>query len=286
MVLRPTWSCLFILLLNTFASVSGNEIDKALQYRQNVPVGTGASPNSAAPTSMAASPAGTSPNDVTPSSLPSSAAASIPTSTIVDGQTTSSPTTTEASEQAGDTTTTDLISPTTADSQPSTVIGGQTPDSSRPTRPNNPPASSTIEQVILVTVTIGTSERISTQTTSRLVPVSTSSPSASSSPAINKEEGGSGKSGLDNSQKRIIIGVVVGIGGAILLGGIAVVTWRIWGRKRHNVDEDNDLVGSVPGSSGREHGEKTSSISGHSPFRSTLDQYHKPAGPVNTASNF
>ncbi|KAI4212526.1 MAG: hypothetical protein LQ351_004778 [Letrouitia transgressa] len=282
MVFRPTLSCLFILLLNTFASVSANDIDKALQYRQNVPVGTGASPNSATPTSTAASPAGTS---LTPPSLPSSAAASSPTSTVIEIQTTSNPTTTEASEQAGDTTTNEFTSPTAADTQPSTVTDGQTLGSNRPTRPNGPPASSTVEQVVTRTMTVGTSKRISTETTSRLVPVSTSSPSASTSPAINKEEGGSGKSGLDDSQKRIIIGVVVGIGGAILLGGIAVVTWRIWGRKRHNVDEDNDLVDSVPGSSGREH-EKTSSISGHSPFRSTLDQYHKPAGPVNTASNF
>ncbi|KAL9045163.1 MAG: hypothetical protein Q9214_001760 [Letrouitia sp. 1 TL-2023] len=286
MVLRLTLSCLFILLLNTFASVSANEIDKALQYRQNVPVGTGVSPNSATPTSTAASPAGTSPNDVTPPSLPSSATASIPTSTIVDRQTTSSPTTTETSEQAGETTTVDLISPTTTDTQPSTVTDGQTLDSNRPTRSNSPPASSIIQQTFTEVVTRGGSKHTNIRTTSRRVPVSTSSPSASSSAAVNKEEGGSGKSGLDDSQKRIIIGVVVGIGGAILLGGIAVVTWRIWGRKRHDVDEDNDLVGSVPGSSGREQGEKTSSISGHSPFRSTLDQYHKPAGPVNTASNF
>ena len=72
-----------------------------------------------------------------------------------------------------------------------------------------------------------------------------------------------------------------GIGGAILIGGLAIVAWRLWGKRRRSIDDDNDPMGSVPGSSGRE---KTSSVSGgHSPFRSNLDQYH---APVNTASNF
>ena len=69
----------------------------------------------------------------------------------------------------------------------------------------------------------------------------------------------------------------------MLIGGIAVVAWRIWGRKRNAVGEGQDLDHSQPGSSGRE---KTSSVSGNSPFRSTLDQYHHPSAPVNTASNF
>ena len=80
--------------------------------------------------------------------------------------------------------------------------------------------------------------------------------------------------------------MVVGIGGAIILGGLAVVAWRIWGRKRHVGDDDNDLMDSHPGSSSHE---KTSSVNDNSPFKSTLDQYHTPhgpPGPVNTASNF
>jgi len=49
------------------------------------------------------------------------------------------------------------------------------------------------------------------------------------------------------------------------------------------VEDDVDLIGghSVPGSGG---GEKAAT--GDSPFRSTLDQYHSPTGPVNAASNF
>ena len=123
-------------------------------------------------------------------------------------------------------------------------------------------------------------------TTSALVPVSTSTSLSTAAPGLAGGDSDSNNSGLSSSSKRIIIGVVVGIGGAIILGGLAVVAWRIWGRKRNVGDDDNDLMGSHPGSSGHE---KTSSVSGNTPFKSTLDQYHSPhspPGPVNTASNF
>ena len=88
--------------------------------------------------------------------------------------------------------------------------------------------------------------------------------------------GSSGGSGLAPSSKKIIGGVIGGVGGAILLGGLAIVAWRIWGRNRRSAGSDNDLM---EGSSGRE---KASSVS--DPFRSNLDSHH--AAPVNTASNF
>jgi hypothetical protein len=72
--------------------------------------------------------------------------------------------------------------------------------------------------------------------------------------------------------------VVGGIGGAILLGGIAVAIWRVYGKKKHNGDED-DLYDP------NANHEKTSTSTDNSPFKNTLDQYHNP-GPVNTASNF
>lgn len=67
------------------------------------------------------------------------------------------------------------------------------------------------------------------------------------------------------------------------MGGLAIVAWRIWGKRKEPADDDHELIDSLPGSSGHE---KSGSLTGNSPFRSTLDQYHKPAGPVNTASNF
>lgn len=82
-------------------------------------------------------------------------------------------------------------------------------------------------------------------------------------------------------QKNTIIGAVVGVGGALLLGALAFVAWRIWGKKKNNGDDDDDLMGN----NGRGH-EQTSSVGDNSPFKSTLDQYHNPAGRVNAASNF
>jgi len=72
--------------------------------------------------------------------------------------------------------------------------------------------------------------------------------------------------------------VVVGVGGAILIGALAVVAWRIWGKKKSHEDED-DIYDP------NENKERSSGSADQTPFRSTLDQYHNP-GPVNTSSNF
>ena len=114
--------------------------------------------------------------------------------------------------------------------------------------------------------------------------IAAASATGSSAASLSGSNSSGGSSGLSSTSKSIIGGVVGGIGGAILLGGLAVVVWRIWGRKRRSGGyNDHDPIDSQPGSSGHE---KASSLNGNTPFRSTLDQYHNPAGPVNTASNF
>jgi len=70
----------------------------------------------------------------------------------------------------------------------------------------------------------------------------------------------------------------VGIGGAILLGALGFVAWRIWGKKKGGDDED-DIYDP------NENKERPSGSTADTPFRSTLDQYHNPA-PVNPSSNF
>jgi hypothetical protein len=47
-------------------------------------------------------------------------------------------------------------------------------------------------------------------------------------------------SGLSSSSKKIIGGVVGGIGGAILLAGIAFVLWRVYHRKGYDPEQDLD----------------------------------------------
>jgi hypothetical protein len=84
--------------------------------------------------------------------------------------------------------------------------------------------------------------------------------------------------------KSTVIGVVVGVGGAIVLAGLFVVAWRIWGRRK-NEDESDGLMGFRSGSAGHE---KSNSVSGNAPnpFQSTLENYHNPARNVNASSNF
>jgi len=75
-----------------------------------------------------------------------------------------------------------------------------------------------------------------------------------------------------------VIGTVVGIGGAIVLGALAAVAWRLWGRKKPVEDDfydPNDTSKEARGSGSTEQ----------NPFKTTLDQYHNPV-PVNTAHNF
>jgi len=71
---------------------------------------------------------------------------------------------------------------------------------------------------------------------------------------------------------------VGGIGGAILLGGIALVCWRIWGRKRAGGYDD------VTTSAVAEN--KPPSSSGMADDESHMDRYQSPVGRPNAAANF
>jgi len=75
---------------------------------------------------------------------------------------------------------------------------------------------------------------------------------------------------------------VCGVGGAIILGALAYVAWRIWGN-RGDAEEKDGLMGyrNVGSSSGKE----TSASGAPNPFQSTLESYHAP-GRVNASANF
>jgi len=100
-----------------------------------------------------------------------------------------------------------------------------------------------------------------------------------------KDSNDNGSSSLKPAQRNIVVGVVVGVGGAILLGGLGVVFWRLRRKRGNPVDED-DLMrrdGSPLAESRREMHSTTPDAS---PFQATLNQYHQPPGPVNASSNF
>jgi hypothetical protein len=80
--------------------------------------------------------------------------------------------------------------------------------------------------------------------------------------------------GLSTSQRNTIIGVVVGVGGAILLGAIALVFLRL--RKKRSEKDDDDM--GIAGTSEIGYGGSEQSR--------VAELYSKPQGPVNQAANF
>jgi hypothetical protein len=93
---------------------------------------------------------------------------------------------------------------------------------------------------------------------------------------------------MSTQTRNTVIGVVVGIGGAIVLIGLGLVAWRIWGRKK-NQEESDGLMNYNTGYQAPEKSEAGGSSAAsqpvRSPFQSTLESYHAPT-QVNTASNF
>jgi hypothetical protein len=92
---------------------------------------------------------------------------------------------------------------------------------------------------------------------------------------------------MTTKTRNTIIGVVVGVGGAFIIGALGLVAWRIWGRRKH-VEESDGLMAYSGGYSGVEKPEPGSSHgpgSSRTPFQSTLEHYHEPT-PVNASANF
>jgi hypothetical protein len=95
---------------------------------------------------------------------------------------------------------------------------------------------------------------------------------------------------MSTSKRNAIIGGVVGgVGGALLLGALAIVAFKIWGKKRNQGVEDDDLIynGFNGGSAQGDKDVSTAGTgSGRSPFQSTLESHHGPALGTNVSSNF
>ncbi|KAK1078088.1 hypothetical protein LTR33_007537 [Friedmanniomyces endolithicus] len=112
-------------------------------------------------------------------------------------------------------------------------------------------------------------------TTNRIITSTTGFATATLTPAL--QNGGGSGSNLSTSSKSIVGGVVGGIGGAVLIGGIAVVAWRLWGRKRKGgsgEDGRDEMLDSRDDSIRREK------------IGVQQGRYGNPGGPVTASSNF
>lgn len=234
---------------------------------------------------MSATDEETTPTETPESSSSSSSETPTPTPTTSEEEEEPTPTPTTSSTSTSSTSTSSSEEPTltTPEDPKPTTSEKEEEEEEEPTpttepeeepeeEPTKPPSSSFV--IITKTITSGNT-KIPQEETSFI-------PAPTSAPGLGEDEENKESSGLSTQTRNIIIGVVVGVGGAIILGGLAVVYYRL--RRKRNArgpDDDVDLMhaGTAVGS----HSHENSNAS--SPFKSTLDQYHNP-GPVNPASNF
>ena len=122
---------------------------------------------------------------------------------------------------------------------------------------------------------------VTTSTGTRSIALTTGQAVITEAPTSQQDSGSNGN-GLSQSNKNIIGGVVGGVGGALLLGGIALVFLRMK-KRRTRVHEDDDDMTLGTGSA---LGDKPNSGHSATPFQSNLEQYHNPGGRPNAAANF
>ncbi|GAB1312239.1 Mid2 domain-containing protein [Madurella fahalii] len=206
------------------------------------------------------------------------------TSTSSTPETTSTPPRTTSSSSSSPSSTSTPTDDSTSAPDPDRTTSSSSqrppPSSTPPPEPSSDPSSSSSAPaddpeptVITHFTTITSTNPDGSQTTLTSASVSTQTPGLADS--------GNSQSGMSPQTRDTVIGVVVGVGGAIILGGLALVAWRIWGRKKHN--EENDVL--MDYGSTVDKPDTGGSMSGRSPFQSTLESYHAPT-QVNTAANF
>jgi NhaP-type Na+/H+ or K+/H+ antiporter len=109
-----------------------------------------------------------------------------------------------------------------------------------------------------------------------------------STPGFSGDESKPMNGGVSPANRSVIIGVTVGIGGAILLAAGGFLFWRLR-NKRRTQEESEELISYGAGFGGPGTAEKSEasgpSAAARSPFQSTLETYHAPT-QANAASNF
>jgi hypothetical protein len=164
-------------------------------------------------------------------------------------------------------------SPSPSSSASAGGSGGSSNDDDGDSKPSSSvkPVIKTVTQVITTTDAQGVAITVTTEA------LTTSTPPPSLASDKDSEKSGEG---MSKQTRNTVIGVVVGVGGAIILAGLGIVAWRIWGRKRQSDEADNLMEYNDAGKP-----EVGGSMVGRTPFQSTLESYHAPTH-VNQASNF
>ncbi|KAH6628560.1 hypothetical protein F5144DRAFT_313330 [Chaetomium tenue] len=170
--------------------------------------------------------------------------------------------------------------PTSSNKPPSSSANDDNNDSATTSHSAKPTSSADEDAPGETTIT---STQIITTTREDGSPVTyTSETTSTETPGLADDNNSGQESGMSPQTRNTVIGVVVGVGGAIILGGLALVAWRIWGRKKHQ-DENDGLMDY--GSAIESKPETGGSLTSRTPFQSTLESYHAPT-QVNTAANF
>jgi hypothetical protein len=144
-----------------------------------------------------------------------------------------------------------------------------------------PQVSTSYQAYVTVIKTVSNGQTVDyTSTGSSAIPITTGEATVTDPPTV--QSNGDSGSGVSESNKKVIGGVVGGVGGALLLGGIALVFWRMK-KRQHKVSADDD---DMTLNTGAALGDKPQNGTGASPFQANLDQYHNPGGRPNAAANF
>ncbi|KAI1876137.1 uncharacterized protein JN550_001633 [Neoarthrinium moseri] len=250
-----------------FIGKATNEVGNAVIARQDSSGSSSSAPQTTTRRTTTTAPTTTSEADPTTTD---------PTTTSVP---TTKPTTTVPTTSQGTTT-----APTTTQG-PATTSSGNGPTTDAPTTTSDGSASAT--DATTSAASPFTTTFVSTVTASD-GQVSTISSSAVVTPTGSLAQTGdsNANAAMSNQTRNTIIGVCVGVGGAIILAVAGVLFWRL--RRRRSQDGE-DLVnygaGTSQFNSGPEKSEASGSMSGRSPFQSTLESYHAPT-QSNTGTNF
>ncbi|KAH8662159.1 hypothetical protein BX600DRAFT_513026 [Xylariales sp. PMI_506] len=190
-----------------------------------------------------------------PTSTPTSTTTTIPTSSSADNSQPASKTTSSQPTTPADSSTTSSPSPTDA----------STSDSTSTTAPYT--------TVVVVTETNSAGQVTEITSSSVVTPTALSSSDSTTST-------------MTKGTRNTIIGVCVGVGGAIILAVVGVLFWRLRrNRQQDDHDEINYGAGTSQFNSGPEKSEASASLTGRSPFQSTLESYHAPT-QSNAGTNF